>query len=95
MSFYGTYFLCHFFEYLHHNNYFIAAKKPVDTEECNIHDNSFLCHDQMKCIELKEVCNNHPDCDDGSDEGGMCLDSNKTGNQTLFKLVFMRISVCT
>ncbi|XP_014291555.1 vitellogenin receptor isoform X1 [Halyomorpha halys] len=55
-----------------------CAKKPVSTEECNIHENGFMCHDSMKCIELEEVCNSHPDCDDGSDEGGMCLNPNKT-----------------
>lgn len=47
---------------------------------CTFENQLFMCEDESNCIELKKTCSGHPECIDGSDEGGMCL---QAGNMIL------------
>ena len=34
--------------------------------------NLFECKDKSRCLPVSKVCDGHPDCEDRTDEGGLC-----------------------
>lgn len=63
----------------------------IEPEHCLVGERKFLCHDQKKCIDIENVCDNNNDCLDASDEGGLC--NNITG--IYFYFIYIEIILLT
>lgn len=67
--------------------YVLLGLHLVEPQQCLVKDRKFLCQDHRKCINIENVCNNHNDCLDASDEGGLC--NNITGMYAIISLLVL------
>nr|AWJ95281.1 vitellogenin receptor [Thitarodes pui] len=51
---------------------------PPESSFCILEDGYFPCADKSFCLSAKQLCNKKKDCNDGSDEGGLCFAPNNT-----------------
>lgn len=58
---------------------------------CTLENQLFKCKDESACIELTKTCSGHNECIDGSDEGGMCLQTGNVICWQAFVLLFCTI----